>query len=145
MNFFFHLFLGIILIIFSSSIVFSQETREELEKIKLQREIELLDNEILNSDKEYNIYNILLIHVLPIVGALGAAFLLAYFAWWREYKKIPTAEQEKIMNEIAKTWYSRSYLKVYNKLWEVYHPMTSVTLFYLVRRVRSVVVIPDAV
>jgi hypothetical protein len=36
----------------------------------------------------------------------------------RERKIPPTAEQGRVINDIASQWYSRSHLKSYNELWK---------------------------
>jgi hypothetical protein len=90
-------------------------TKEELEIIKAQTEIKLLESQI---EKETSISPIFFTHVLPIVGAAGIAFIPAFFAWRHERNKIPTVEQEKIINEIATKWYYHRHLYVYNAIWK---------------------------
>jgi hypothetical protein len=90
-------------------------TKEELEIMKAQTEIKLLESQIV---KETSISPIFFTHVLPIVGAVGIAFVPAFFAWRHERNKIPTIEQEKIINEIATKWYYHRHLYVYNEIWK---------------------------
>lgn len=93
----------------------TDKTNEELEIMKAQTEIKLLESQI---EKETSVSPIFFTHVLPIVGAVGIAFIPAFFAWKHERNKIPTMEQEKIINEIATKWYYHRHLYLYNAIWK---------------------------
>jgi hypothetical protein len=103
--------LGLILF---PNIVSGQLTGQQLEVVKLEREIELLNQQIKSSDPLNILYYTQLI---PIVGGILLAGAGAFFAWQRERRIPPPAEQEKIFENIVKQWYSRSYLLIYSKIW----------------------------
>jgi hypothetical protein len=82
-------------------------TQEELETLKLQKEIEHLDQQI-NSSRDY--FGEIFRQGFALIGIAGGAAATAFFAWRRERKIPPTADQEKLLNDIATEWYSRSHL-----------------------------------
>lgn len=100
--------------ILETAIAQEEPTHEELEALKLQKEIELLDQQIIsNNDYPAEIFR----QGLALIGIAGGAAATAFFAWRRERKIPPTADQERILNEIATEWYSRSHLDAYNEAW----------------------------
>ena len=99
-----------------SNIVLGQLTeQQQLEVDKLDKEIELLDQQIKSSRSDPS--NMLYIQIVSIAGIIGATGLAGFIAWQREKKIPPTAEQEKIIQNIIKEWYSRNYLNVYKYIW----------------------------
>ena len=87
---------------------------QQLQNTKLKKEVELLDQQINNASFPYQ----LLQQGLTLIAAAGAAGAAAFFAWQRERRIPPTAEQERILNELVKDWYSRSYLVIFHKIWD---------------------------
>jgi len=96
------------------NIVLGQETEQQLEVVKLKREIELLNQQIKNSDP----LNIIYTQLIPIVGGIIVAGGTTFFAWQHERRIPPTVEQERIIQDIIKEWYSRNYLNAYQKIWK---------------------------
>jgi hypothetical protein len=89
------------------NIALAQLTQQQLEVVKLQREIELLNQQIKNSSSVLS--NILYTLIIPILVVIGGAGATAFFAWQRE-RRIPlSAEQEQIFENIVKQWHSRSF------------------------------------
>jgi hypothetical protein len=56
--------------------------------------------------------------VFTILGGIGIAAGSTYFAWQRERRIPPTAEQERIIQEIIKEWYSNNFLEAYHDIWK---------------------------
>jgi len=54
---------------------------------------------------------------LALIGIVGAAGAAAFFAWQRERRIPPAAEQEEIFENLVKDWYSRSYLLIFHDIW----------------------------
>lgn len=55
---------------------------------------------------------------LALIGAAGVAGATAFFAWQRERRIPPTAEQERILDDLVKDWYSRSHQLIFHKIWD---------------------------
>jgi hypothetical protein len=128
--------LGNLMLISIPNNILAQLTEEELESNKTKQELDSIKKNIDLMDKQMALLDaqiekesvkienlaelvyILLTNVLPIVASVFIAFITAFLAWRNERKKIPTAEEEKIINEIATNWYYHSHLKVYNNIWD---------------------------
>ena len=52
-----------------------------------------------------------------ILGGITVAGATAFFAWQRERRMPLPAEQERIIQDIVKSWYNSSYLGVYKAIW----------------------------
>jgi hypothetical protein len=113
---------GNLALIFIPNTIQGQQTREDLEIMKAEKEIELLDSQVNHTKSqivnESSLQNIFLTRMLPVLGAIAIAFIPAFFAWRHERNKIPTAEQEKIINDIATKWYYHHHLYVYDRIWK---------------------------
>jgi hypothetical protein len=96
------------------NIVSEQLTGQQLEVVKLEREIELLNQQIKNSDP----LNILYTQIIPIVGGILIAGSTVFFTWQHERRIPPNVEQERIIQDIIKEWYSRNYLNAYHRIWK---------------------------
>ena len=91
----------------------------EKEITKLEKEIETLQQQIaVNKDFGRKILEQGVGQGIAIIGIAGGAGSAAFFAWQRERKILPPAEQEEIIENIVKQWYSRGYLLVYDKIWK---------------------------
>jgi len=86
----------------------------ELEKQKLDKEIELLEKEIDDDPILGGLFQ----QGLAIIGVAGAAVVAAFFAWIRERNIPPKAERIKISHEIIKEWYFQHYLPIYEAIWK---------------------------
>jgi hypothetical protein len=84
------------------------QTKEDLEKIKVLKEIQLLDNQI----RQGNTPSIIFASTIPIIGTIVGAFIVAFFAWRQEKNKIPTADQERIIQDIAIMWFYNRHLEI---------------------------------
>jgi hypothetical protein len=97
-----------------------QLNKTQLETIKLSKEILLLDQQIKNA-RSQDIYSILYTsfpQIITILGGIGIAAATAYFTYWRDKRIPPKTEQEKILIDRIKEWYSRNHLDAYYKIWE---------------------------
>jgi len=100
------------------NIVFGQI--QQLEADKLKKEIELLNLQIKNaSQNTSNVYNTpVFIQTITILGGISIAGATAFFAWQRERRIPPSMEQERIIQDTIKEWYSNNYLKAYHNIWK---------------------------
>lgn len=96
------------------SLSYAQETIQDLEKEKLQKEIAVLKAQ-LNEDE---FLGGLAQQILALIGIVAAAGVASFFGWMRERKIPPKAEQLKIFHEVVRDWYYHSFLIVYEKIWE---------------------------
>lgn len=53
-----------------------------------------------------------------ILGGIAVAGATTFFAWQHERRTPPPAEQERIIQDIIKEWYSRNYLDAYHRIWK---------------------------
>jgi len=92
----------------------SQQIQSEINELK--QKMMQLENKI-ESNNNANQGDELLQQVIPIITIVGTA-AGTFLAWRRERKIPPTAEQDRIINDIATQWYSRRHLEAYNKIWK---------------------------
>jgi hypothetical protein len=107
-----------IIIFFSFPVIaYGQEqiTQQQSEIIKLKKDIESLKQQ---TNKNVDIGYELLKQGLALIGIAGGAGAAAFFAWQRERRIPPPAEQEQIIENIVKQWYSQGYLLIYGKIWD---------------------------
>ena len=121
--------LGNLMLISIPNNILAQHTEQELQELEsIKKEIELMDKQInlfdaqivkesVRIDNIEEVLYIVLTNIIPVVATVFVVFLTAFFAWRAERKRIPTAEEEKIINEIATNWYYHSHLKVFNNIW----------------------------
>lgn len=64
-----------------------------------------------------NYWNLVYTHTMPIIRWIFIGAAGAYFAWQRERRIPPTAEQEKIFESLVKEKYLHNYLVIFYSIW----------------------------
>jgi len=80
----------------------------------------LFQNYIFAQGTEKSMFDIsnAITQTITILGGIAVAAVTTFIAWQKERRIPPTAEQERIIQEMIKEWYSNNYLNAYHEIWK---------------------------
>jgi hypothetical protein len=98
--------------------VFAQDANltEQQQISELKSEVEELKTKVNNNGTDF--LGGLFGQLLALIVAGGATAIGAVLTWQFQRRIPPTAEQERIIHDIIKQWYSRNYLYAYHNIWK---------------------------